>query len=127
MDDILIMTQIRWQNLRPVRLLSQTFNRLKLQQYPNKTFIGRIDKGFDFLGYRFSRQPLQPAAITVKKHVEKLRRLYEQQSANKKASSEELLGFWGSTFSVGCGGVLPGWVGLGLRFATTQVTEICKA
>lgn len=90
MDDIVIMTHTRWQLRRAVKLLNQVFNRLKLKQHPDKTYIGKIDKGFDFLGYHFSRQPLQLAAITVKKHVEKLHRLYEQQSKNKKASSEEL-------------------------------------
>ncbi|TAK61889.1 reverse transcriptase domain-containing protein [Methylobacter sp.] len=89
MDDILILTQTRWQLRRAVKALNQTFNRLNLKRHPDKTYIGKIDKGFDFLGYRFSRQPLQLAAVTVNKHVEKLHRLYEQQ-ANKKASSEEL-------------------------------------
>jgi hypothetical protein len=25
---------------------------LKVQQHPDKTFVGRISRGFDFLGYR---------------------------------------------------------------------------
>ncbi len=89
MDDILIFSKTRWQNRRVVKQLNQTFNELKIKQHPDKTFIGKIDKGFDFLGYHFSRQPLQLATITVKKHLEKLLRLYEQQS-HKKATSNEL-------------------------------------
>ncbi len=89
MDDILIMTKTRWQNRRAVKLLNQWFNALKVEQHPDKTFIGRIDKGFDFLGYHFSRNPLQLAEITVKKHLERMHRLYEQQKI-KKATSDEM-------------------------------------
>jgi RNA-directed DNA polymerase len=89
MDDILILSKTRWQNRRAIKVLNQTFNRLKLKQHPAKTFIGKLEHGFDFLGYHFSRQPLQLAAATVSKHVETLHRLYEQQ-IRKKASSAEL-------------------------------------
>ena len=79
MDDILILSKTRWQNRRVVKKLNQCFNALKVEQHPDKTFIGRIDKGFDFLGYHFSRQTLTMAAITIKKHAQRLQRLYEQQ------------------------------------------------
>ncbi len=89
MDDILILSKTRWQNRRAVKLLNQCFNRLKVKQHPDKTFIGKIEKGFDFLGYHFSREPLKLARSTVKKHVERIYRLYEQQ-IKKKATSEEV-------------------------------------
>lgn len=89
MDDILILSKTRWQNRRAIKQLNQCFNRLKVKQHPDKIYIGKIEKGFDFLGYHFSRKPLQLAPITVKKHVERYRRLYEQQR-NKKAISEEV-------------------------------------
>ena len=42
-------------NLR--RLLTQSGPRasrgLNLEKHPDKTFIGRVEKGFDFLGYHF--------------------------------------------------------------------------
>jgi RNA-directed DNA polymerase len=53
MDDILVLTKTRWQLRRAVRTLSQTFDELKVSRHPDKTFIGRIEKGFDFLGYHF--------------------------------------------------------------------------
>ncbi len=34
---------------------------LKLEKHPDKTFIGRIEKGFDFLGYHFSPEGLSMA------------------------------------------------------------------
>ena len=89
MDDILILTKTRWQNRKAIKLLNQCFNALKVEQHPDKTFIGKIAKGFDFLGYHFSRKKLRLADITVRKHVERLRRLYEQQRETK-ATSEEI-------------------------------------
>ena len=35
---------------------------LGLEKHPDKTFIGRIERGFDFLGYHFS-----PANLAVAK------------------------------------------------------------
>jgi len=70
-------------------LINECFNQLKVEQHPDKTFIGRIEKGFDFLGYHFSREPLRVANITVKKHAELIIRLYEQQKT-KKATLEEM-------------------------------------
>lgn len=102
MDDILILSKTRWQNRRAVKMLNQWFKDLKVAQHPNKTFIGRIDKGFDFLGYHFSRQPLCMAATTVRKHVKRLKRLYEQQKA-KHATDEQVA--WVLTEYVNAGDV----------------------
>ena len=53
MDDILILTKTRWHNRKAVRLLNNCFNRLKVKQHPDKTFIGKIERGFDFLRVSF--------------------------------------------------------------------------
>lgn len=79
MDDILVLTRTRWQLRRAVRTLNQTFAELKVSQHPDKTFIGRIERGFDFLGYDFSRGPLRPAQQTLQRHEARLHRLYEQR------------------------------------------------
>ena len=88
-DPYLILTKTRWQNRRAIKCLNQCFARLKVKQHPDKTFIGKIERGFDFLGYHFSREPLKLARNTVKKHVKHIYRLYEQQ-ITKKATSEEV-------------------------------------
>ena len=49
------------------------------KQHPDKTFIGRIERGFDFLGYYFCRGPLRLAQRTLQNHATRLHRLYEQQ------------------------------------------------
>jgi hypothetical protein len=89
MDDILILSKTRWHNRQVVKALNHWFNRLKVWQHPDKTFIGKIERGFDFLGYHFSRKPLCLASITLQKHVGRYNQLYEQQKT-KKASSLEL-------------------------------------
>ena len=50
-----------------------------LEKHPEKTFIGKIERGFDFLGYRFSREGLAVAPKTVEQFVARLTRLYEQK------------------------------------------------
>jgi RNA-directed DNA polymerase len=49
-----------------------------LEKHPDKTFIGKIAKGFDFLGYHFDRERLSLAAKTVSNAIVKVYRLYEQ-------------------------------------------------
>ena len=56
MDDILILAPTRWKLKRPVRVLNETFAELKLEKHPDKTAMGRIEKGFDFLGYHFAQK-----------------------------------------------------------------------
>jgi hypothetical protein len=40
-------------------------------KHPDKTFIGRIERGFDFHGYRFTRAGLSLARKTVQNFIEK--------------------------------------------------------
>jgi hypothetical protein len=53
MDDLLFLAPSRACLRRVVKLLHGQFAPLRLEMHPDKTFIGRIDKGFDFLGYHF--------------------------------------------------------------------------
>ena len=53
---------------------------------PMRTSI--IENDFDFLGYHFSRQPLQVAEKTVEKHVLQIIQLYEQLRKKKATPNE---------------------------------------
>jgi hypothetical protein len=64
-------------------------NQLKVEQAPDKTFIGKIRWGWDFLGYHFDGKQLTVAAKTEEKHVLHYRQLYEQLR-KKKATSDEM-------------------------------------
>ena len=60
---------------------------LGLEMHPDKTFIGRIEKGFDFLGYHFRPGELTLAQKTVENFVARAIRLYEQEPGEACASS----------------------------------------
>lgn len=42
-----------------------------LKKHPDKTFIGRIEKAFDFLGYHFGPEGLTVAKATLSKFAER--------------------------------------------------------
>ena len=110
MDDVIVLAKTRWHLRKAVRTVNQHFNRLKVDQAPDKTFIGRIEKEFipgilpftlrasktvlncsrqfgDFLGYRFGLPELGLAEKTITNAVNKVRQLYEQkQTATKRAA-----------------------------------------
>jgi len=79
MDDILVMAPTRWKLKRAVKKVNQRLNALDLAKHPDKTFIGRIEKGFDFLGYHVDRTGLRVATATLQRFTAKAARLYEQE------------------------------------------------
>ena len=78
MDDWVILSPSRWKLRKAIAIVNQLLEKLKVKQHPHKTFIGRIRRGFDFLGYRFSPSGLGIAQPTVTRFLERARRLYEQ-------------------------------------------------
>jgi RNA-directed DNA polymerase len=89
MDDVIVLAKTRWHLRKAVRTVNQHFHQLKVEQAPDKTFIGKISRGWDFLGYHFDGTQLTVAAKTVEKHVLHYRQLYEQLR-KKKATSIEM-------------------------------------
>ncbi|EJN6713335.1 hypothetical protein NQN45_004200 [Vibrio vulnificus] len=79
MDDFVILTKTRWHLRKAVKRLNQFFNIYGFKQHPDKTFIGRIDKGFDWMGFQFTRDGIVDIAPrSLKKILENIQRLYEQ-------------------------------------------------
>ncbi|RQQ99110.1 reverse transcriptase domain-containing protein, partial [Burkholderia stagnalis] len=79
MDDFLIFAKTRWQLRKAVKQLNQFMDSYGFEQHPDKTFIGKVDKGFDWMGFLFTAQgctAVAPRALA--NHLAKLRRLYEQ-------------------------------------------------
>ena len=56
MLDVIVLAKTRWHLRKAVRTVNQHSNQLKVAQAPDKTFIGRIEKGLDFLGYQFGEK-----------------------------------------------------------------------
>ena len=84
LDDILVLAPTRWKLRRAVQVLNQTLQSLQLEKAPDKTFIGRIERGFDFLGYHLHQGRLSLAEKTVEKFAERAGRLYERERGNKQ-------------------------------------------
>jgi RNA-directed DNA polymerase len=87
MDDVIVLAKTRWHLRKAVRTVNQHFHQLKVEQAPDKTFIGRIEKEFDFLGYRFGLPELGLAEKTITNAVNKVRQLYEQKLAAPKRAA----------------------------------------
>ena len=77
MDDWVVLSTSRHRLKRGIRLVNQTLNQLKLAQHPDKTWAGKVDRGFDFLGYHHTRAGLTPATDTIKRFRQRLTQLYE--------------------------------------------------
>lgn len=61
MDDILVLTPTRWFLRRAVATVNRVLAAQNLEKNSAKTFIGRIERGFDFLGYNFAMTGLTVA------------------------------------------------------------------
>ena len=77
MDDILILAPSRWRLRRAIAGVKGHLNTLGLELHTDKTSMGPIARGFDFLGYQHDPTGLRLSHITLQRHQEKLSRLYE--------------------------------------------------
>ena len=80
MDDWVVFAPSRWKLRKVVRIVNQVLNRHMVWQHPDKTFVGRVDRGFDFLGYHFRPDGLSVAEKTRQNFVSRVNQLYEQQA-----------------------------------------------
>ena len=79
MDDWVVLAPSRWKLRRAVRIVQQTLEELKVRVHPDKTFIGRVERGFLFLGYEINSAGLIGVVPpTMDRFVERVNRLYEQ-------------------------------------------------
>ena len=80
MDDWLVLAPSRWKLRRAITVINQILACLALAQHPDKTFIGRINRGFSFLGFRLEEQGLAGLAPKTAANARlTLGRLYEQR------------------------------------------------
>jgi hypothetical protein len=87
MDDWVILAPTRWSLRRAVRMVNQTLEELRVEQHPDKTFIGRIARGFTFLGYWIMRKGVTGVAPSAAEGFrERLARLYEQNAPQEEIS-----------------------------------------
>jgi hypothetical protein len=67
--------------------VNQLLGAPSLEKRPDKTFVGPIEQGFDFLGYHFGPAGLAVAKQTITNFMEKASRLYEQERRAASAAS----------------------------------------
>jgi hypothetical protein len=105
MDDWVVLAKTRWELRKAIKATNEVLNELKVVKHPDKTFIGRISRGFDFLGYRFAPQGFGVAQVTIQRFLDKIRQLYEQ-GASECRIGEYVKRWWRWVRS---GVLLKGW------------------
>ncbi len=78
MDDWVVIAPTRWTLRSAVRIVNETLNLLKVDKHPDKTYIGKVERGFDFLGYFISPGMLRVSRETFERFTERVSQLYEQ-------------------------------------------------
>ncbi len=85
MDDWVILAPTRWSLRRGVRMVNETLGELRVEQHPDKTFIGRIERGFTFLGYWITKQGVTGVAPSAWEGFRgRVARLYEQDGPREE-------------------------------------------
>jgi RNA-directed DNA polymerase len=56
----------------------------------SQTYIGRVEKGFDFLGYRLTPEGIEVATATLERFLERAILLYEQEPGEAHSDSSRL-------------------------------------
>ena len=81
MDDWVILAPSRWSLRRAIRIVNETLRELRVKQHPDKTFIGRMERGFTFLGYWITQKGVTGVAPSAwQGFQERVARLYEQDA-----------------------------------------------
>lgn len=86
MDDFLLLSPRRWPLRRAIRQLHDFLQPGGFELHPDKTQLGRLEKGFDWLGLWFGPEGTTIAPRALNNHRERCLRLYEQ--ARRRGLSE---------------------------------------
>ncbi|MMZ43300.1 reverse transcriptase [compost metagenome] len=87
-DDFLLSTRTRWQLRRSVKRLHEFFDLGGFETHPDKTQLGRIEQGFDWLGVWFTPTGATIAPRALENHLARRARLYEQARRQGLSSTE---------------------------------------
>ena len=75
-----------------LKAVNEVMADLRVEQHPDKTFIGRVARGVDFLGYWFTPEGLGIASKSVERFAERVSQLYEQGAGENRI--EEYVRRW---------------------------------
>ncbi len=87
MGDLVVLTPTRARLRRAIKVTFQALKPWGYKLHTNeKTYIGKIAKGFDFCGFRLSYDKIILAKSCLAKFEKRLSKLYEQLSKCKSSS-----------------------------------------
>ena len=86
MDDWVVLTKSKTALRKVVKITHKIVNNLQFELHPSKTYIGRISKGFNFLGFYMDDQKILPAKETIRRFHERATALYESSQTNRNVS-----------------------------------------
>jgi len=72
MNAWVILSPTPWKLRKEVRIANQILDRLKLWQHPEKTFVERITREFDFLGCHIAHNGIRVAEKMLEKFVSRV-------------------------------------------------------
>ena len=84
MDDWLIVADTRWKQRRAIGVMNEILEQLKVSKHPDKTDAGHVEKGINFLGYRFSPEGLTISQQTLNRLATNILQLQEQQVSHSR-------------------------------------------
>ena len=108
-DDIILVSRKRHVLKRMKKEMHVILTNLRLSLRPEKTFVGRSQKGFDLLGYHITPYAFSPSQKTQEKALENAKRRYAQGGNSALA---KYLDRWRT------------WVHAGLPFKIDHVEEV---
>ncbi|MEX3174717.1 reverse transcriptase domain-containing protein [Serratia quinivorans] len=88
MDDFIFFTQTRWHLRKAVKRLHEFFDVGGFETHPDKTQLGRIEHGFDWLGLWYAPEGPRIAPRAIENHRAHITRLYEQSRRRKLSKAE---------------------------------------
>jgi hypothetical protein len=91
MDDFLLFTRRRWLLRRARTQLHLFFEDAAFETHPDKTQIGKLENGFDWLGLWFGAEGAAISPRALKNHHERRARLYEQLISRGVSGQDVLL------------------------------------
>lgn len=88
MDDFIFFTNTRRHLRKAIKSLHEFFDVGGFETHPDKTQLGNIDKGFDWLGIWYSQLGPRIAPRALENHRGHIARLYEQARIRKLSQTE---------------------------------------
>lgn len=83
-DDWCIFSKSKYKLRHAIKKMHRVLEQLQMKTHPDKTYIGRREKRFSFLGYLFCNNALEIAKTSIENYQAKRLRLQEQQAPTQR-------------------------------------------